>query len=265
MTIISITNEKGGVGKTTTALNIGAGLAKVGKRVLLIDSDQQQTLSRWLGFSPDNKPTLCELIFQEVYGVQTSEYQDFIRKSEHEKIDYIPTTEKLAGIVAILGQSDDSLNILNRVLRHSFFEENYDYIIIDCQPSITLVVSNVLKCADKVLIPVQADEPAYSGVKKLLEKISQIKGDLDISKYILGILLTMDKRGTKVSKIIKDMLNNQYSDFLFENSIPDRVEAKAEIKGNVLTPCRESLINKSKSEIGSIYMNIVNEIIERCE
>lgn len=101
----------------------------------------------------------------------------------HEKIDYIPTTEKLAGIVAILGQSDDSLNILNRVLRHSFFEENYDYIIIDCQPSITLVVSNVLKCADKVLIPVQADEPAYSGVKKLLEKISQIKGDLDISKY----------------------------------------------------------------------------------
>ena len=102
-------------------------------------------------------------------------------------------------------------------------------------------------------------------MKKLLEKISQIKGDLDISKYILGILLTMDKRGTKVSKIIKDMLNNQYSDFLFENSIPDRVEAKAEIKGNVLTPCRESLINKSKSEIGSIYMNIVNEIIERCE
>ena len=171
MTIISITNEKGGVGKTTTALNIGAGLAKVGKRVLLIDSDQQQTLSRWLGFSPDNKPTLCELIFQEVYGVQTSEYQDFIRRNEHEKIDYIPTTEKLAGIVAILGQSDDSLNILNRVLRHSFFEENYDYIIIDCQPSITLVVSNVLKCADKVLIPVQADEPAYSGVKKLLEKV----------------------------------------------------------------------------------------------
>ena len=103
-------------------------------------------------------------------------------------------------------------------------------------------MSNVLKCADKVLIPVQADEPAYSGVKKLLEKISQIKGDLDISNYILGILLTMDKRGTKVSKIIKDMLNNQYSDFLFKNSIPDRVEAKAEIKGNVLTPCRESLI-----------------------
>ena len=120
MTIISITNEKGGVGKTTTALNIGAGLAKVGKRVLLIDSDQQQTLSRWLGFSPDNKATLCELIFQEVYGVQTSEYQDFIRRNEHEKIDYIPTTEKLAGIVAILGQSDDSLNILKRVLKTLF-------------------------------------------------------------------------------------------------------------------------------------------------
>ena len=100
--IISVANQKGGVEKTTTTLNIGAGLIKVGKRVLLIDADPQNHLSRWLGFTPDSKPTLSDLIYQEVSGAKTNNYSDFIRKNQTENIDYIPSTRIMSGAITIV-------------------------------------------------------------------------------------------------------------------------------------------------------------------
>ena len=127
--IISVANQKGGVGKTTTTLNIGAGLIKVGKRVLLIDADPQNHLSRWLGFTPDSKPTLSDLIYQEVSGAKTNNYSDFIRKNQTENIDYIPSTRIMSGAIMILGLDNDSQNVLSRIFKQPYFSELRLYYI----------------------------------------------------------------------------------------------------------------------------------------
>ena len=248
--IISVANQKGGVGKTTTTLNIGAGLIKVGKRVLLIDADPQNHLSRWLGFIPDSKPTLSDLIYQEVSGAKTNNYSDFIRKNQTENIDYIPSTRIMSGAIMILGLDNDSQNVLSRIFKQPYFSENYDYIIFDCQPSLDLLVSNILKCCDKLLIPVQSDPLAYEGVSDMLDKLQQIK-------YILGMLITMYQKKTNVSHAVQEALVTSYGEYVFEDYIPLRTEAKQS------SITRESLIKYPKSDVGQSYMNIVNKIMER--
>lgn len=255
--IISVVNQKGGVGKTTTVLNIGAGLAKVGKRVLLIDADPQNHLSRWLGFTPDSKPTLSDLIYQEVSGVKTNNYSDFIRKNQTENIDYIPSTSIMSGAVTILGLDGDSQNVLSRIFKKACFLENYDYIIFDCQPSLDLLVSNSLKACDKLLIPVQADPLAYEGVSDMLNKLRQIKQTQDIKKYILGMLITMYQKQTNISHAVQEALVASYGEYVFEDYIPLRTEAKHS------SITRESLIKYPKSDVGQSYMNLVNKIMER--
>ena len=255
--IISVANQKGGVGKTTTTLNIGAGLIKVGKRVLLIDADPQNHLSRWLGFTPDSKPTLSDLIDQEVSGAKTNNYSDFIRKNQTENIDYIPSTRIMSGAIMILGLDNDSQNVLSRIFKQPYFSENYDYIIFDCQPSLDLLVSNILKCCDKLLIPVQSDPLAYEGVSDMLDKLQQIKQTQDIKKYILGMLITMYQKKTNVSHAVQEALVTSYGEYVFEDYIPLRTEAKQS------SITRESLIKYPKSDVGQSYMNIVNKIMER--
>ena len=119
--IISVANQKGGVGKTTTVLNIGAGLAKVGKKVLLIDADPQNHLSRWLDFTPDEKPTLSDMIYQNVSGVQINAVQDFIRTNKKLNVDYIPASPIMSGAVTILGLDGDSQNVLSRIFKQPYF------------------------------------------------------------------------------------------------------------------------------------------------
>ena len=254
--IISVANQKGGVGKTTTVLNIGAGLTKVGNHVLLVDADPQNHLSRWLGFIQDNKPTLSDLIYQEVSGVKTNNYSDFIRRNKVENIDYIPATSIMSGAVTILGLDGDSQNVLNRIFKDSFFEK-YDYIIFDCQPTLDLLVSNILKCCDKLLIPVQADPLAYEGVGDMLKKLQQIKQTNNTEKYILGMLITMYQKHTNISHAVQEALVASYGEYVFEDYIPLRTEAKQS------SITKESLIKYPKSDVGQSYMNVVNKIMER--
>lgn len=257
--IISVANQKGGVGKTTTTLNIGAGLIKVGKRVLLIDADPQNHLSRWLGFTPDSKPTLSDLIYQEVSGAKTNNYSDFIRKNQTENIDYIPSTRIMSGAIMILGLDNDSQNVLSRIFKQPYFSENYDYIIFDCQPSLDLLVSNSLKACDKLLIPVQADPLAYEGVSDMLLKLQQSKQTQAIQPYLLGMLLTMYQKNTQVSNAVKDALHNSYGNLVFGSEIDYRTEAK---KSSVTHNC---LVTDEKSRIGQQYAYIVQEILRRCK
>ena len=251
--IIAVANQKGGVAKTTSVINIGAGLALKDKKVLLIDTDNQSHLSRFLGYDgTDGKPTISELIWQTVSKVQKP-VSEAIRKSEL-GVDYIPSNFMLAGIISILGTDSDSTGVFSRLFSDGTFDE-YDYIIIDCPPTLDLLVSNALKACDKVLIPVQSDFWAYEGVDQILATLQRAKQTSDIKPYVLGMLVTMYNKRTNSARAIMDAMNESYGEYVFENAIAFRDEVK------VATIEHKTLVGKKNSITGQQYMAVVEEII----
>ena len=251
--IIAVANQKGGVAKTTSVINIGAGLALKGKKVLLVDTDNQSHLSRFLGYDgTDGKPTISELIWQTVSKVQKP-VSEAIRKSEL-GVDYIPSNFMLAGIISILGTDSDSTGVFSRLFSDGTFDE-YDYIIIDCPPTLDLLVSNALKACDKVLIPVQSDFWAYEGVDQILATLQRAKQSSDIKPYVLGMLVTMYNKRTNSARAIMDAMNESYGEYVFETAIAFRDEVK------VATIEHKTLVARKNSITGQQYMAVVDEII----
>ena len=251
--IIAVANQKGGVAKTTSVINIGAGLALKGKKVLLVDTDNQSHLSRFLGYDgTDGKPTISELIFQTVSKVMKP-VSEAIRKSEL-GVDYIPSNFMLAGIISILGTDSDSTGVFSRLFSDGTFDE-YDYIIIDCPPTLDLLVSNALKACDKVLIPVQSDFWAYEGVDQILATLQRAKQASDIKPYVLGMLVTMYNKRTNSARAIMDAMNESYGEYVFETAIAFRDEVK------VATIEHKTLVGRKNSITGQQYMAVVEEII----
>lgn len=253
-TIIAVANQKGGVGKTTTVLNIGAGLSKKGKTVLLVDLDPQNHLSRYCGYSADGRPTISELIHQEVSRIEPDGIEKFIRTNTSEKLDYIPSNNMLAGMLGILGMDSDSAGVIGRILRKDYFAQLYDYILIDCQPSLDLLVTNALKCCDKLLIPVQAELWSYEGVEQMLGMYRKVKGG-DIRPYLLGMLVTMYRKNTTMSKSVFKTLKESYGDYVCDTPISFRAEVSTS------TVTRNCPVNKTSSVVGNEYMQIVNWIL----
>lgn len=191
-TIICIANEKGGVAKTTSAINIAAGLSVKGKNVLLVDIDSQTHLTNWLDFTFDGKPTIAELIYQTVAQFPIN-HADFIRHNEKLNLDYIPATPMLAGAVTTLhADQTDETTVFTRIFSDVFFTE-YDYIIIDCCPSLDLRITNAVICSDILLITVQADPIPYQGTDKMLKTLLRMKPTANIGEDVL-ILPTMARR-----------------------------------------------------------------------
>ena len=253
--IIAVANQKGGVAKTTSVINIGAGLALKGKKVLLVDTDNQSHLSRFLGYDgTDGKPTISELIWQTVSKVQKP-VSEAIRKSEL-GVDYIPSNFMLAGIISILGTDSDSTGVFSRLFSDGTFDE-YDYIIIDCPPTLDLLVSNSLKACDKVLIPVQSDFWAYEGVDQILATLQRAKQTSDIKPYVLGMLVTMYNKRTNSARAIMDAMNESYGEYVFETAIAFRDEVK------VATIEHKTLVGRKNSITGQQYMAVVEEIIDK--
>ena len=254
--IIAVAIEKGGVGKTTTVLNISAGLQKVGQNVLLVDLDQQNHLSRWLEFTPDGKPTISELIYQEVSHIHSNNYVDFIRHNEKENLDYIPANKMLGGIYAILGADGESNTVFSRIFRDDYFKK-YDYILFDCPTAVdNLLVSNALQCSDKLLLPVQAELLAYEGVPAMLQRLVAIKQTKDVKPYIQGMLVTMYNGRTNMSNDVYNTLTASYGDLVFKEPIPMLQEARNS------TETRSSLVGRKSSKVGQAYMAAVQQIIE---
>ena len=214
--IIAIVNQKGGVGKSTTAVNLGASLALLGRRVLLIDIDPQGNATSGLGIEK-------QAIQQDVYGVLLADVpmEQAILKTAIPDLQLVPSTINLAGaeieLVATLSRESRLKNALRPVAAR------YEYVLIDCPPSFGLLTLNALTAADEVLIPVQAEYYALEGLSQLTTVVSRIREALNPGLRITGVLVTMFDGRTKLATEVLDEVNAYFPEQVFRTQIPRNI------------------------------------------
>ena len=254
--IIAIANQKGGVGKTTTTGNLGIGLARRGKRVLLIDADAQGSLTASLGFTePDSlEVTLATVMGNLINDGGAAPGEGILRHEEG--IDLMPGNIELSGLEVSL------VNAMSRetVLR-SYIEavrDSYDYILIDCMPSLGMITINAFACADSILIPVQAAYLPVKGLQQLIKTVGKVKRQINPKLEIEGILLTMVDSRTNYAKDIASMLNEAYGGRvrIFANAIPVSVRA-AEISAEGVSIYKHD----PKGKAAAAYCALTEEVI----
>lgn len=200
--VIAICNQKGGVGKTTTSVNLGAALAAAGKYVLLVDLDSQANATIGLGLQI--APTA-----QNVYHSLISDANPSaaVHKTSILGYDILPATQALAGATVELVGMQEREYRLRRVLNH--LRNNYDYVLIDCPPSLGLLTINALTAADRVLIPVQCEYYALEGLGQLMRTVELVRGGLNSDLQVLGVVLTMyDKRNQLARQVVNEVVHN---------------------------------------------------------
>jgi len=227
MSIICIVNQKGGVGKTTTAAALADGLSEHKKRVLLIDWDPQASLTISLGFNPDSlKLTGYDVLTSIIRNNGRYSFRDVAVKTSNPNIDLVPSNIEL---------SQAQLDLVNAFTRELVLKEmlqsvrkEYDYILLDCLPSLGLLTINALSASDSVLIPLQADFLAMKGLAMLLSTIIRVQEKINPSLEILGILFTMTNSRTLHSREVMEVTRRAFGDRIrvFNTSIPISVRFK---------------------------------------
>lgn len=223
--VIAIANQKGGVGKTTTTVNLGIGLVNEGKKVLLIDCDAQGSLTESLGFqNPDDlKTTLSTMMQKAINEEPFAKDEGIIHHSEG--VDLVPANIELSGMETAL------VNIMNRERALKTYidkvKDNYDYVLIDCTPSLGMLTINSLAAADEVIIPVQAHYLPAKGLEQLITTVGKVKRQINPDLKIGGILLTMVDKRTKFAKDVSGQIRFNYGKHLtiYKTEIPLSVKA----------------------------------------
>lgn len=254
--IISLVNQKGGVGKTTTSINLAASLALLGKKVLLVDIDPQGNATTGVGI---NKGDITKSIYELIRDEATT--KEVIIKTNFKNLDMIPATIQLAGIdIELIEKSKDDPNF-----RKSFqlkdkidiVRDEYDYIIIDCPPSLGMITTNALTASNSVLIPVQCEYYALEGITQLLNTIMLTQKSLNPNLDLEGVLLTMLSKSNLGLDVIEE-IRSYFKDRVYDTIIPRLIRlAEAPSHGKPI------IAYDPKSKGSEAYINLAKEVIMR--
>jgi len=249
--IIAIANQKGGVGKTTTAINLGASLGALDKKTLIVDADPQANATSGLGFDPRNVNTsIYECIVNDVNA------KDIILKTESPNLDLIPAHIDLVGAEIELISLTDREQVMGKALAQ--IRDDYDFIIIDCSPSLGLITVNSLTAADSVIVPIQCEYFALEGLGKLLNTIKIVQTRLNPELSIEGMLMTMYDQRLRLANQVADELKTHFHQLVFDTIIHRNTRlGEAPSHG-------ESIITHDASSKGAVnYLNLAREILQK--
>jgi len=252
--IVTIGNQKGGVGKTTTAVNLAAAYAKLGKRVLLVDLDPQTDASKYLDHKRDSNPYVFDL-FKDFVSGEEQDAARAIRRNKEEKVDYIPTDARLDMVDALLAEVPFRETVLKQILDKPVFKA-YDYIFFDMSSRFASLLLNALVASHYVVIPVQPQEWSYDGITKMMANVGAVKKSANPKLELAGILLTMCNR-TVLSKSVVKAVKEKYPGYVLKTELPTLVEVPESQNA------RQSLVNTSFSKTGKLYVQCAKELMNR--
>ena len=259
-TVIAVVNQKGGTAKTTTVENLGIGLAREGKKVLLVDTDPQGSLTISLGYPrPDElEITLFDLLNKTINEDSVSAGEGILHQAEG--IDLIPANISLAGLEVALVNTMNRERILKQFLEP--VKGNYDYVLLDCMPSLGMLTVNALAAADAALVPVQANYLSAKGLEQLLQTINKVKRQINPKLRIEGILLTMVDGRTNYGREISSLIRDTYGGHIkiFNSEIPRSVRA-AEISAEG----KSIFLHDPKGKVAEAYQNLTKEVMTNAE
>ena len=248
--IVAILNQKGGVGKTTTAINVAAYLAKQGQSVLVVDLDPQGNATSGLGMSHNAED-------QGTYHVMLEEAKAMdVVKPVTEHLHVLPTDAQLAALEIELVDKPERETVLRRALENL----DYDYVFIDCPPALSLLTVNALTAADSLLIPVQAEYYALEGLSQLLNVVQMVRNGLNPNLELLGVVMTMYDGRTTLSEQVKDEVTQHFGDKVFDVVVPRNVRlAEAPSHG-------KHIFDHDKWSKGAkAYKNLAKEVHHRAK
>ena len=254
--VIALTNQKGGVGKTTTAVNLGVGLVQQGKKVLLIDADAQANLTMALGYNrPDDIPITLSTVMQNIVDDKSFDVsQGIIHHGEG--VDLLPSNIELSGFEVRLINAMSRERVLKTYVNE--VKKNYDYVLIDCMPSLGMMTFNALCSADSVIIPTTPEFLSAKGLEQLLGTINRVKRRINPDLKIDGILITMVDNRTRFGRGLESLIRQQYGKYptVFNTVIPRSIRAV-----ETAAEGKSIYLHDKNGKVAEAYANFTKEVM----